>query len=78
MSYHCNGLMPSAIVIAQSIAKVLGPMCFQNEAPVFECVFECVLDQHVLKMHWNLKTHCKTCSKTGVLFQTMLQGLTHS
>ena len=34
--------MPSAIVIAQSIAKVLAPKCFQNEAPVFECVFECV------------------------------------
>ena len=41
--------MPSAVVIAQSIAKVLAPMCFQNEAPVFEHVFECVLDQHVFK-----------------------------
>ena len=30
--------MPSAVVIAQSIAKVLAPTCFQNEAPVFEWV----------------------------------------
>ena len=57
--------MPSAIVIAQSIAKGLAPMCFQNEVPVFEHVLEHVLDQCVFKMHLNLKTHSKTCSKTG-------------
>ena len=37
-------------VIAQSIAKVLAPMCFQNEAPVFE---------HVLNMFWtNMFSKC--------------------
>ena len=35
--------MPSAIVIAQSIAKVLAPKCMQDELPVLECVFEYVL-----------------------------------
>ena len=43
--------MPSVILIAQSIAKVFIPTCFQNEALVFEHVFECVLNQHVFKMH---------------------------
>ena len=47
--------MPSATVIAQSIAKVLAPTCFRNEAPVSECVFEHVLDQCVFQMCWNLK-----------------------
>ena len=42
--------MPSAIVIAQSIAKVLAPMCFQNEVPVYEHVFQCVLDQYTLEL----------------------------
>ena len=68
--------MLSAIVIVQSIAKVW--MCFQNEAPVSEHVFECILEQHVFKMHWNLKMHSKTCSKPGASFQNTLQGLTHS
>ena len=60
--------MPSAIVIAQSIAKILAPTCFQNEAPVFEHVFEHILDQHVFKTHWNSKIHSKTHSKTGASF----------
>ena len=73
--------MPSAVVIAQSIAKVLAPTCFQNEAPGFECVFECgfefqcVLDQHIFKTHWNSKPHSKTCSKTGAPFQKHIMGL---
>ena len=46
--------MPSATVIAQSIAKGLASTCFQNEAPVFEHVFECGLDKHVFT-HWNSK-----------------------
>ena len=66
--------MPSAIVIAQSIAKVLAPMCFQNE----ECVLEHVLHQHAFKMHWKSKNASKKCSKTGALFQNTLPGLTHS
>ena len=59
--------MPSAIVIAQSIAKVLAPMCFQNETPISEHVFEHVLDQHVFKMLWNLIMHSETCSKNRSL-----------
>ena len=62
--------MPSAIVIAQSIAKVLAPMCFQNEVPVYEHVFQCVLDQCIFKTHWNLKTYSKTCSDKGPHFET--------
>ena len=59
--------MSSAIVIAQSIAKVLAPMCFQNETPIFEHVFEHVLDQHVFKMLWN----SETCSKNrGLVLKT--------
>ena len=69
--------MPNVIVIAQSIAKVLAPMCFQNEAPVFECVFEHILDQCVLKTCWNSKTHSKAHSKQGPHFENTLQGLTH-
>ena len=76
--YPCNGLMPSAVVIAQSIAKVLAPICFQNEAPDFECVIEHVLDQHVIKMHWNSKCVPKHIEKQGPHFENMLQGLTHS
>ena len=60
--------MKSAIFIVQSIAKVLAPMSFQNEAPVYECSFEHVLDQHVFKMHWNSKMHFKTHLKTGPSF----------
>ena len=60
--------MPSTIVITQSIAKVLAPTFFQNEAPVFECVFKYVLDQHVFKLHWNSKKHSETCLKTGASF----------
>ena len=71
--------MPSAIVIAQSIAKVLAPTCFQKEdfvfEHIFEHIFEHVLDQHDLKMCWNLKKHSKTHSKTGASFKKHVTGL---
>ena len=62
--------MPSAIVIAQSIAKVLAPMCFQNE----ECVLEHVLHQHAFKMHWKSKMDPKNVQKQGRCFKTHYQA----
>ena len=53
-------------------------MCFQNEAPVLEHVFECVLDQHVFKTHWNFKMHSRTCSKQCSKTRALLRGLTHT
>ena len=42
--------MPSAVIIAQSIAKALVPTYFQNETPVFESV---------LNMFWtNMFSKC--------------------
>ena len=67
--------MPSAIVIALSIPKVLATMCFQNEAPVFEHVFEHVLDQRFFKMCWNSKMHSKNTFQNRGLILKISMGL---
>ena len=70
--------MPNAIVIAQSIVKVLAPTCFENEGPVFEHVFECVWTNVFSKHTGTQKCIPKDVQKRGPHFQSMLWGLTHS
>ena len=67
--------MQSAIDVAQSIAKVLAPMCFQKKAPVSEHVFECVSDQHVFKMHWLLLKHIpNTFKNMGLILKAQYRA----